>query len=149
MSSVNKMILLGRIGNEVESKQVGNSMVANFSIATSEKFTDKTGDKKQKTEWHSIVAWGKIAEIAQKYLNKGDQIYLEGKLQTRSWEKDGVTFYKTEIKADNFTMLGSKNSNTSQPSKEKSDDYSKYSDYDLKKDAEKKSETDEVDNLPF
>jgi single-strand DNA-binding protein len=110
MSGVNKVILVGRLGKEPEVRNLDNgAAVANFTIATSESYKDKTtGEKKEVTEWHNIVLWRGLAEIAQKYLHKGDLVYIEGKLRTRSWEKDGVTRYTTEIVADNMTMLGSR-----------------------------------------
>lgn len=108
MSGVNKVILVGRLGKDPEVRSLDNgTMVANFSMATSESYKDRvTGEKKEITEWHNIVLWRGLAEIAQKYLHKGDMVYIEGKLRTRSWEKDGVTRYTTEIVADNMTMLG-------------------------------------------
>src|SRR6187402_3254729 len=110
MSGVNKVILVGRLGKEPEVRSLDNgAMVANFSIATSESYKDRTtGEKKEITEWHNIVLWRGLAEIAQKYLHKGDQVFIEGKLRTRSWEKEGVTRYTTEIVADNMTMLSPK-----------------------------------------
>jgi single-strand DNA-binding protein len=110
MSGVNKVILVGRLGKEPEVRNLDNgAVVANFSIATSESYKDKTtGEKKEITEWHNIVLWRGLAEIAQKYVHKGDLVYIEGKLRTRSWEKDGVTRYTTEVIADNMTMLGSR-----------------------------------------
>jgi single-strand DNA-binding protein len=110
MSGVNKVILVGRLGKEPEVRNLDNgAVVANFTIATSESYKDKTtGDKKEVTEWHNIVLWRGLAEIAQKYLHKGDLVYIEGKLRTRSWEKEGVTRYTTEIVGDNMTMLGSR-----------------------------------------
>ena len=85
------------------------AVVANFTVATSESYKDKTtGDKKEITEWHNIVLWRGLAEIAQKYLHKGDLVCVEGKLRTRSWEKEGVTRYTTEIVGDNMTMLSTK-----------------------------------------
>jgi single-strand DNA-binding protein len=110
MSGVNKVILVGRLGKEPEVRNLDNgAIVANFSLATSESYKDKTtGDKKEITEWHNIVIWGKLAEIVQRYVHKGDLIYVEGKLRTRSWEKDGVTKYTTEVLGDNMTMLGSR-----------------------------------------
>ena len=110
MSGVNKVILVGRLGKEPEVRNLENgAVVANFSIATSEVYKDKTtGDRKETTEWHNIVVWRGLAEIAQKYLHKGDMVYIEGKLRTRSWEKDNVTRYTTEIIADNMTMLSGK-----------------------------------------
>jgi len=110
MSGVNKVILVGRLGKEPEVRNLENgAAVANFSIATSEVYKDKTtGERKELTEWHNIVMWRGLAEIAQKYLHKGDMVYVEGKLRTRSWEKDGVTRYTTEVVADNMTMLSGK-----------------------------------------
>ena len=112
MSGVNKVILVGRLGKEPEVRNLDNgATVANFTVATSESYKDKTtGDKKEITEWHNIVLWRGLAEIAQKYLHKGDMVYIEGKLRTRSWEKEGVTRYTTEVIADNMTMLSTKGS---------------------------------------
>ncbi|HYF69795.1 MAG TPA: single-stranded DNA-binding protein [Ohtaekwangia sp.] len=110
MSGVNKVILIGRLGKDPEVRNLDNgAVVANFSIATSESYKDRTtGEKKEITEWHNIVMWRGLAEISQKYLHKGDMVYIEGKLRTRSWEKDGVTRYTTEIVADNMNMLSPK-----------------------------------------
>lgn len=105
MSGVNKVIIVGNLGNDPEVKAVGQSTVANFSLATSESYT-KDGQKQEKTEWHKIVAWGKLAELAGQYLKKGRQVYVEGKLQTREYEKDGQKRYSTEIVANNITFLG-------------------------------------------
>lgn len=112
MSGVNKVILIGRLGKDPEVRNLDNgAVVANFSIATSESYKDRTtGEKKEITEWHNIVLWRGLAEIAQKYLRKGDMVYIEGKLRTRSWEKEGVTRYTTEVVADNMTMLSPKSS---------------------------------------
>lgn len=114
MPSLNKVILIGHLGRdpEIKTTQSGRK-VANFSLATSEKWTSKeTGQRTEKTEWHKIVAWGKIAEIIEKYLHKGDAIYIEGKLQTRSWDdNDGQKRYATEIFMDELKMLGSKGGN--------------------------------------
>jgi len=110
MSGVNKVILIGRLGKDPEVRNLDNgAVVANFSIATSESYKDRTtGEKKEITEWHNIVLWRGLAEISQKFLRKGDMVYIEGKLRTRSWEKDGVTRYTTEIVADNMNMLSPK-----------------------------------------
>jgi single-strand DNA-binding protein len=106
---VNKVILIGNLGRdpEVRSTQSGQP-VASFTLATNRRWRDKTGNKQEETEWHNIVVWGKQAEIAGQYLKKGKQIYLEGRLQTRSWEdrQSGEKKYKTEIVCDNFQMLG-------------------------------------------
>lgn len=84
---VNKVILLGRLGGEPESRQAGSTTVSNFTVATSEKFKNQQGEWQERTEWHRVVAWGRLAEICKEYLHKGSQVYLEGRLQTRSWEK--------------------------------------------------------------
>ncbi len=114
MSGVNKVILVGRLGKDPEVRNLDNgAVVANFSIATSESYKDRTtGEKKEITEWHNIVLWRGLAEIAQKFLHKGDMVYIEGKLRTRSWEKEGVTRYTTEVVADNMTMLSPKGSSS-------------------------------------
>lgn len=110
MSGVNKVILVGRLGKDPEVRNLENGVtVANFSMATSESYKDKvTGEKKEVTEWHNISLWRGLADIAAKYLHKGDMVYIEGKLRTRSWEKEGVTRYTTEIVGDNMTMLSTK-----------------------------------------
>ncbi|MBI3219135.1 MAG: single-stranded DNA-binding protein [Bacteroidetes bacterium] len=110
MSGVNKVILVGRLGKEPEVRNLENgATVANFTMATSETYKDKTtGERKEITEWHNVVLWRGLADIAAKYLHKGDQVYIEGKLRTRSWEKEGVTRYTTEVIGDNMTLLGSK-----------------------------------------
>lgn len=108
MSGVNKVILVGRLGKDPEVRHLENgATVANFSMATSETYKDRTtGERKETTEWHNVVLWRGLAEVAEKYVKKGDMIYVEGKLKTRSWEKDGVTRYTTEVVGDNMTMLG-------------------------------------------
>ncbi len=110
MSGVNKVILVGRLGKDPEVRNLENgASVANFTLATSESYKDKTtGEKKEITEWHNIVLWRGLAEIAAKYLHKGDMIYVEGRLRTRSWEKEGVTRYTTEVVGDNMTMLSTR-----------------------------------------
>jgi single-strand DNA-binding protein len=114
MAGVNKVILVGNLGKDPEVRHLeGGTAVASFTLATSEVYKDKSGQRVEQTEWHNIVVWRSLAEIAEKYLKKGMSIYLEGKLRTRSWEdKDKVKRYSTEIIADTFTMLGKKeNSN--------------------------------------
>ncbi len=113
MAGLNKVMLIGRLGRdpEIRYSQQGTAVV-NFSIATSEQWTDKnTGDKQEKTEWHRVVSFGKQAEILEKYLSKGSQIYIEGRLQTRNYEKEGQTHYTTEIVAANFQFLGGRQDN--------------------------------------
>ncbi len=108
MSGINKVILIGRLGKEPEVRHLESGVtVANFSLATSETYKDRqTGEKREQTEWHNIVLWRGLADVAEKYVKKGDMIYIEGKLRTRSWEKDGITRYATEVVGDNMTMLG-------------------------------------------
>lgn len=110
MAGVNKVILVGRLGRDPQIKYMpSGDAVCNFSIATSENWSDKqTGEKREKTEWHNIVTFRRLAEICSQYLTKGKQVYIEGKLQTRSWEKDGATHYMTEIYANTMQMLGSR-----------------------------------------
>lgn len=113
MAGVNKVILIGRLGKEPEIKNFDNGgMIANFTMATSETYKDRTtGEKKEITDWHNVVARiPQQADIIQKYVHKGDMLYVEGKLRTRSWEKDGKTNYITEVLVDNFTMLTPKGS---------------------------------------
>lgn len=107
---VNKVILIGRVGKDPDCNYTqGGLAVVKFSIATSEAWTDKaTSEKKEKTEWHRIVGFGKLAEICGEYLKKGAQVYVAGKLQTRSWDQEGVTRYMTEIVMDEMQMLDSK-----------------------------------------
>ena len=109
MSGLNKVMLIGRLGNDPEVRYTQDgAAVANFSIATSESWKDKTsGQKMEKTEWHKIVAWKRLAEISGEFLKKGKQVYIEGKIKTRSWEQGGVSKYMTEIHATYMQMLGS------------------------------------------
>ena len=113
MSGVNKVILVGRLGKDPEVRHLeSGAAVANFPIATSETYKDRnTGERKEVTEWHNVVLWRGLADVAEKFLKKGDMVYVEGKLRTRSWEKDGITRYTTEIVGDNMTMLSPKGSN--------------------------------------
>ncbi len=107
MASVNKVILVGNLGRDPEMRFMPNGeAVCNFSIATTDSWKDKAGVKQERTEWHNIVMYRKLAEIAGEYLKKGSSAYVEGRLQTRKWEKDGVTRYTTEIIADSMQMLG-------------------------------------------
>lgn len=109
MAGVNKVILIGNLGADPEVKYLNNgTTVANFRMATSENRTSPSGEKTTVTEWHRIVAFGKLAEICKQYLSKGKQVYIEGRLRTRSWEdKDGNRRWTTEITANQMQMLGS------------------------------------------
>src|SRR5690606_31111811 len=108
MASLNKVMLIGNLGKDPEVRTIpSGAKVANFPIATSESYTGKDGQRVEKTEWHNIVMWRGLAEVAEKYLKKGNQVFIEGKLQTRSWDdQNGQKRYMTEIVADNMTMLG-------------------------------------------
>lgn len=108
MSGVNKVIIVGRLGNDPELKHTqGGQAVARLSVATSENWTDKSGQKQERTEWHRVVVWGKLGELCGKYLSKGRQVYVEGRLQTRSWEDNqGQKKYSTEIVATTVQFLG-------------------------------------------
>lgn len=108
---VNKVILVGNLGRDPEMRALpSGQQVANFSLATSRRYKDRDGNRKDETEWHNIVVYGKQAEIAGQYLTKGKMVFVEGRIQTRSWDdkESGKKQYKTEIICDNFQMLGSK-----------------------------------------
>ena len=107
MSGLNRVMLIGRLGKDPEIKYSQNGMaVCNFSMATSENWTDKQGEKQERVEWHRVCVFGKQAEILEKYLQKGSQVYIEGRLQTRSYDKEGQTHYTTEVVVTGFTFLG-------------------------------------------
>jgi len=110
MASVNKVILVGNLGRDPETRYTaGGDPITNVSIATTDTWKDKAGEKQEKTEWHRVAFFGKLAEIAGEYLKKGSQVYVEGRLQTRKWQdKDGQDKYTTEIVADRMQMLGSR-----------------------------------------
>lgn len=116
---VNKVILLGNIGGDPETRELSNGQsVTNITLATSDTWKDKnTGEQKDRTEWHRVVFFGKLAEIAGQYLKKGSQCYIEGRLQTREWEKDGIKRYTTEIVVDmngTLQLLGGKQEGVAQ-----------------------------------
>ena len=110
MAGVNKVILVGNLGKDPEVRYLDNGVaVANFSLATTENYKNKEGERVSQTEWHNIVIWRGLAEVAEKWLKKGSSVYVEGKIRTRKWEdKEGNTRYSTEILGDNMTMLGGK-----------------------------------------
>ena len=110
MSSLNKVMLIGRLGKDPEIRYTPDgSPVANFSLATSENFTDKSGTRQERTEWHNIVAWSKLADLSKRYLTKGRQVYIEGRIRTREWnDKDGVKRRTSEIIASQLVLLGSR-----------------------------------------
>ena len=108
MASINKVILIGNLGKDPDLRYTpGGSAVVNFPIATNERWKDKNGQQQERTEWHNIVLWGRLAEIANDYLRKGSSVYIEGRLQTRSWEdRDGNKRYTTEVVGNQMQMLG-------------------------------------------
>jgi single-strand DNA-binding protein len=108
MSGVNKAILVGHLGADPEFRHTANGTpVATFRMATTERYNDRSGERQERTEWHRVVAWAKLAEICNSYLKKGKQVYIEGRIQTRQWEdQSGNTRYTTEIIANNMVMLG-------------------------------------------
>jgi len=110
MASVNKVILIGNLGRDPETRYMPDGgAITNISVATTETWKDKAGEKQEKTEWHRVAFFGKLAEIAGEYLKKGSQVYVEGRLQTRKWQdKDGADKYTTEIVANAMQMLGSR-----------------------------------------
>ena len=139
MAGVNKVILVGNLGKDPEVRYLDSGVaVANFSLATTENYKNKQGEKVSQTEWHNIVLWRGLAEVAEKWLKKGSSVYIEGKIRTNKWEdKEGNTRYNTEILADNMTMLGNRtNSDVSDKN-------------DIKIVSEIKSVNDENDDLPF
>jgi single-strand DNA-binding protein len=143
MAGVNKVILVGNLGKDPEVKYLDSGVaVANFSLATTENYKNKEGERVSQTEWHNIVLWRGLAEVAEKWLKKGSSVYIEGKIKTRKWEdKDGNTRYNTEILADNMTMLGGKSNadSTSPTSSESTSSESTTS----------KPSEDTADDLPF
>ena len=109
MAGVNKVILLGNLGRDPELRYTQSGQaVANFTLATSENWNDKSGERVEKTEWHRVVVWGKVAELCSQYLSKGRSVYLEGRIQTREWEdKEGQKRFTTEVNAQTVQFLGS------------------------------------------
>lgn len=146
MGSLNKAMIIGRLGQDPEVRYTqSNTAVANLSIATSERYKDSTGEWKETTEWHRVVAWGRLAEICQEYLKKGSQVYIEGPIQTRQWEdKDGKTRYTTEIKALTMQMLDSKGDRNDQSSSKPGNDKPVSSNVELDEEFD-----DLDDDLPF
>ena len=145
MAGVNKVILVGRLGKDPELRNFENGgSIATFTMATSETYKDKvTGEKKEITEWHNIVLRKGLAEVATKYLHKGDMLYVEGKIRTRSWEKDGVTRYTTEIIGENMNMLSTRGGSGSGGERSSAPAYSGGGD-------DFKSASDNsIDDLPF
>lgn len=136
MAGINKVILVGNVGKDPDIRYTqGGVPVANFTLATSESYTDKTtGNRVDKTEWHHIICWRRLAEIAEQYVQKGKQLYIEGKLQTRDWtDEQGVKRYRTEIVADTFQLLGRKEEGqqSAAPAAQRPPARAAYDDYDI------------------
>ena len=129
MANLNKVMLIGRLGQDPEIRYTqSGSAVANTTIATNDYWTDKQGEKQERTEWHSLVLWGRLADLAQSYLKKGSQVYVEGRLQTRDWEdQQGQKHYKTEVVVTNMQFLDSKNVDGGIPKEGGSSNYSSTS----------------------
>jgi len=130
---LNKVTLIGNLGKDPDVRSTPDgTVVTNFSLATSRRWKDKQGQKQENSEWHRIVMFGKLAEIARDYLKKGSKCYIEGRLQTHNWEKDGVTHYTTEIIASEMLMLGAKaeggSSETATESQPRSETYADFDD---------------------
>jgi len=140
MGSVNKVILIGNLGQDPELKYMPNGdAVCNFTMATTDSWKNRDGEQQDRTEWHRIVAFRRLAEICGEYLKKGKQVFIEGKIRTRSWDdKDGVKRYTTEILADQMTMLGRKDDDLN------GENYSAPSGS-----PEKPKKLDDEDDLPF
>lgn len=150
MAGINKVIIVGFLGNDPEIRTMPNGEpVANITVATSESWTDKnTGERKEQVEWHRIVLYHRLAEIAGQYLHKGSQVYIEGRLKTRKWQdNNGQDRYSTEIQCDNFQMLGGRNQDAAQNQPPKQQDKQQK--------AQSKSQQSEPsvdafdDNIPF
>ena len=153
MAGINKVILIGNLGKDPEVRYLDSGVaVANITLATTENYKNKEGERVSQTEWHDIVLWRGLAEIAEKYLKKGSSVYIEGKIRTRKWEdKDGNNRYRTEVLANNMTMLGGRNSgevvSSNEEIKDKSE--SKSSDPSDIISSPDSSKSDNTDDLPF
>jgi len=144
---INKVILVGNVGKDPVVQYVKEDVpVARFTLATSETYRDKSGEKQTNTEWHNIVVWRGLAKVVEQYIKKGSQLYVEGKLTTRSYEKDGATKYFTEVVVNNLEMLGRADS-SSMPSNEggQSAQNNEINDFDSKE----ATSFEETDDLPF
>ena len=116
MKGINKVILVGTLGKDPETQHLESGVaLTKFSLATNDRYKDKSGQWVENTEWHNVILWRGLAEVAEKYLKKGSKVYIEGKITTRSWEKDGEKKYMTEIVGSELLMLDSKGQTTSDP----------------------------------
>lgn len=148
MLNLNRAMVLGNITRDIEVRNTPNGQaVANFAVATNRRWSDSDGNQKEAVEYHEIVAWGKLAEIANQYAKKGSKVYIEGRLQTRTWEgQDGVKRQRTEIIAENLILLSPKGEGASYPAEDKTEEKE-----DKKESKEEKSSDDEInlDDIPF
>lgn len=147
--SVNKAILVGFVGNDPEVRYLDSGTpVANFRVATSENYTNRAGEKVSQTEWHNVVLWRGLAEIAEKYVKKGTQLYIEGRIRTRTWDdRDGNKRYTTEIVADNMQLMGKRSDNVGeQPIARPASSENTGTPESIEKPA---PESDGADDLPF
>lgn len=144
--AVNKVMLIGNLGRDPEIRYTTSGQaVANFTLATTEKYTNKAGERQEDTEWHRIVAWGRLAEICGEYLSKGRMVYIEGSIKTRSWEdKEGNTKYTTEIVARNMQMLGGQGGQGGRSEASSSSNQKQPADFDIEDDS-----FDGDDDIPF
>ena len=116
MTDLNKVMLIGRLTQTPETKEINSGQsVTTFSVATNKTWVEKSGNKKEQVEFHNIEVWGKLAEVCSKYLTKGKQVFLSGRLKTQSWEADGVKKYKTSVVLEDMQMLGSKSEDDTAP----------------------------------
>jgi single-strand DNA-binding protein len=147
--SVNKAILVGFVGNDPEVRYLDSGTpVANFRLATSENYTNKAGEKVTQTEWHNIVLWRGLAEVAEKYIKKGTQVYIEGRIRTRSWDdRDGNKRYTTEVVADNLQLMGKRSDSSVESSAVQ--DQGTYSPGTTESKESSTSEDNGADDLPF
>ena len=150
MAGINKVILIGNLGKDPEVRYLDSGVaVANITLATTENYKNKEGERVSQTEWHDIVLWRGLAEIAEKYLKKWASVYIEGKIRTRKWEdKDGNNRYRTEVLANNMTMLGGRNSDEAVSSREEIKDKSEDNSSDIVSSPDT-SNKDNTDDLPF
>lgn len=146
--SINKVILIGNSGSDPEVKYLdGDRAVANFSLATNESYTDKQGNRITQTEWHRIEMWDSLAKVAEKYLTKGRQVYIEGKIKTDKWtDKEGVDKYTTRIRANTLQMLGNREDRSNNDNGSNESSYAKPP---QPSEPTPKPESDDLDDLPF
>ena len=149
--SLNKVMLIGNLGKDPESREMGDgTKMAKFPIATTETYKNREGEKVSNTEWHNIVLWRGLAEVAINWLKKGDSVYIEGKLKTRSWEdENGVKKYATDIQADNLSMLGNRKDSNNQSASMSNNSNNHTDKKEISENTNIESSENEDDDLPF